>query len=63
MLNRSFGRTGISVSEVGLGTWQIGSSWGDVSEEESLSICTQLQKVALLSSIRPTFMVMDAAKG
>ncbi len=27
-----------SVSEVGLGTWQIGGSWGEVSEEESLAI-------------------------
>ncbi len=27
-----------SVSEVGLGTWQIGGSWGEVSEDESLAI-------------------------
>ena len=27
-----------SVSEVGLGTWQIGGSWGEVSEAESLAI-------------------------
>jgi len=26
------------VSEVGLGTWQIGGSWGEVSEDESLAI-------------------------
>ncbi|MFH5883822.1 aldo/keto reductase [Halalkalibaculum sp. DA3122] len=34
---RSF--KGTSVSEVGLGTWQLGSSeWGDVSEEEAFAI-------------------------
>ncbi|MFC6726661.1 aldo/keto reductase, partial [Halobium palmae] len=26
--------TGDDVTEIGLGTWQIGGSWGDVSEEE-----------------------------
>ncbi len=26
------------ISEVGLGTWQIGGSWGEVSEDESLAI-------------------------
>ncbi len=30
--------TNINVSEVGLGTWQIGGSWGDVSEEGALDI-------------------------
>lgn len=28
MKRRLFGRTGISVSEIGLGTWQLGSGWG-----------------------------------
>lgn len=38
MKQRTFGHSGKTVSEVGLGTWQIGGSWGEVSEEESLGI-------------------------
>jgi len=34
---RSFGKTGQKLSEVGLGTWQLGSSWGDVPEEVALA--------------------------
>lgn len=33
MKTRLFGNTGRSVGEVGLGTWQLGAGWGDVSEE------------------------------
>ncbi len=29
MKQRAFGNTGISVSEVGLGTWQVGGRWGE----------------------------------
>ena len=36
MQQREFGNA--QVSEVGLGTWQIGGSWGEVSEDESLAI-------------------------
>jgi len=36
---RVLGKTGVSVSEVGLGTWQLGSAdWGVVSEEDALAI-------------------------
>ena len=35
MQHRTLGSTGLSVTEVGLGTWQIGADWGDVSEAES----------------------------
>lgn len=38
MKQRNFGGDNVQVSEVGLGTWQIGGSWGEVSEDESLSI-------------------------
>ncbi len=38
MKKRVFGKTGIKVSEVGLGTWQLGTDWGEVTEEESLSV-------------------------
>jgi aryl-alcohol dehydrogenase-like predicted oxidoreductase len=33
MNHRDLGDTGYSVSEIGLGTWQIGSDWGDVTDE------------------------------
>ncbi|NGM67444.1 aldo/keto reductase [Natronolimnobius sp. AArcel1] len=33
MNHRRLGSTGHTVSEVGLGTWNIGGSWGDVSDE------------------------------
>jgi aryl-alcohol dehydrogenase-like predicted oxidoreductase len=34
---RSFGQTGAEVSEIGLGTWQLGGAdWGDVDERQSL---------------------------
>ncbi len=38
MKQRTFGATNRSVSEIGLGTWQIGGSWGDVSDSEALNI-------------------------
>src|SRR3569833_36906 len=38
MQKRVFGRSGVAVGEVGLGTWQIGGSWGDVAEEDALRI-------------------------
>lgn len=34
---REFGRTGWRVSEIGFGTWAIGSSWGPVEESVSLT--------------------------
>jgi aryl-alcohol dehydrogenase-like predicted oxidoreductase len=36
--SRVLGRTGRSVSAVGLGTWQLGGDWGDVSEEDARSV-------------------------
>lgn len=37
MNTRTFGRTGRSVGEVGLGTWQIGGNWGDVAEADAIA--------------------------
>ena len=38
MNSRILDNTGVQVSEVGLGTWQIGGSWGEVTEDEALDI-------------------------
>ncbi|KAA0091133.1 aldo/keto reductase [Paraburkholderia sp. T12-10] len=35
MKQRTFGRTGKTVSEIGFGAWAIGGSWGDVSERDA----------------------------
>ncbi|MBI5767117.1 MAG: aldo/keto reductase [Verrucomicrobia bacterium] len=37
MQTRTFGRTGRAVGEIGLGTWQLGAGWGDVSDEAALA--------------------------
>jgi aryl-alcohol dehydrogenase-like predicted oxidoreductase len=34
MRNHAFGRTSFTVSEIGFGAWQIGGSWGDVSQAD-----------------------------
>jgi aryl-alcohol dehydrogenase-like predicted oxidoreductase len=38
MEQRVLGRTGRRVSVVGLGTWQLGADWGDVSREDALAV-------------------------
>jgi aryl-alcohol dehydrogenase-like predicted oxidoreductase len=38
MQQRILGRTGREVSSVGLGTWQLGADWGDVSEGDALAV-------------------------
>jgi aryl-alcohol dehydrogenase-like predicted oxidoreductase len=37
MKTRIFGHTGRAVGEVGLGTWQIGAGWGDVTEADAMA--------------------------
>ena len=38
MEQRLLGRTGRSVSVVGLGTWQLGADWGDVTESDARAV-------------------------
>ncbi len=37
MNKRTLGKTGLTVGEIGLGTWQLGGDWGDVSDEAALA--------------------------
>ena len=38
MKTRTFATTGVKISEVGLGCWQIGGGWGQVLEKTAESI-------------------------
>ncbi|MEM7591407.1 MAG: aldo/keto reductase, partial [Cyanobacteria bacterium P01_A01_bin.83] len=37
MLYRKFGNTGMKVSAIGMGTWNIGNQWGVVDEDTALA--------------------------
>lgn len=37
MNTRTFGRTGRTVGEIGLGTWQLGAGWGDVPDDVAMA--------------------------
>src|SRR6478752_347575 len=38
LINSSIGRTSRKISVVGLGTWQLGADWGDVTESDALAV-------------------------
>ena len=39
MQQRKFGKTGLTVSEIGMGTWELGGrEWGDISEKEAVDL-------------------------
>ena len=38
MEERILGRTDMAVSVIGLGTWQLGADWGDVTEQDAMAV-------------------------
>ncbi|WP_411732543.1 aldo/keto reductase, partial [Paeniglutamicibacter sp.] len=38
MDTRTLGRTGRTVSVIGLGTWQLGADWGDVDDDAARAV-------------------------
>jgi myo-inositol catabolism protein IolS len=37
MLYRPFGNTGLNISTIGMGTWNIGNQWGEIDEDTALA--------------------------
>lgn len=48
---RKFSDTGWNISEVGLGCWQIGWSWGDVSDDDARSLLKEALNNEILNEI------------
>jgi aryl-alcohol dehydrogenase-like predicted oxidoreductase len=38
MKYRRLGKTGLKLSEISLGTWQLGEGWGSVSEKDAIRV-------------------------
>ncbi len=55
MQNRTLGKTGLSVSEIGFGAWAIGGGWGAASDEDS--------KKAILAAVDAGMNFIDTAEG
>lgn len=47
MKNRTLGKTGYIVSEIGYGAWSLGADWGDVSEEQAMQTLSTLPKAGI----------------
>jgi len=54
MDTREFGSTGWDVTEIGLGTWNVGPSWGDVTDEQA--------KEAIATALDDGVNVVDTAE-
>ena len=54
MIYRTFGKTGWRVSVVGLGTWNLGNQWGELSDQEATDI--------LLTAIDNGMNLLDTAE-
>ena len=52
MKYRKFGSLDWNVSEIGLGCWQIGADWGNVSEEKANEVL-QLSLIHISEPTRP----------
>ena len=62
MQTRTLGRTGRTVSVIGLGTWQLGADWGEVDEDDALAVLDAARRRrASPSSTPPTSTATAAA--
>lgn len=60
---RKLGKTNRMVSEIGLGTWQLGTRWGDpFNEAEAMKILEASYDSGTISLTRRTFTTTATAK-
>ena len=62
MKYRKFGSLDWNVSEIGLGCWQIGADWGNVSEEKANEVLQSSFENGVNFLIQLMFMVMAEVK-
>ena len=61
MEERVLGRTERPVSVIGLGTWQLGADWGEVSETAALEVLSAAVESGVTFSTQPMSTVTVAA--
>jgi len=59
---RNFGETGPSVSEIGLGCWQLGGDWGNVDDYTAQKVLEGAVQSELTFTILPMYMAKDDLK-
>ena len=63
MQQRALGRTGRSVSAIGLGTWQLGADWGAVAEEDATAVlAASVANAYPLLAVVPNVVKMNWAR-
>ena len=62
MKYRKFGSLDWNISEIGLGCWQIGADWGNVSEEKANEVLQSSFENGVNFLIQQMFMVMVEVK-